>query len=267
MPDQCATCGAGDALLFRCGDCDRQFCTEHTQPDHECVTGDAGPTQSGEGTASTEEGVGFEWGAGAPGTERTKAGTDSRAATTADPFAGSGFQPVEDDGRGADEGGAGADGGTTARGATSPEPRTVDGTATDAVRRAEPQPRRVEHGVGIHQAVRPDSGRVPERREADRPEPLLADDSSPSVARSDGGGVTASASDGTDRSFPIRPMDTRGSPGTAERSDPETLSEWLRQQTYVSLTIKTGAIAAVVNAALYFGMLLAMSGLLGRFLG
>ena len=62
-------------------------------------------------------------------------------------------------------------------------------------------------------------------------------------------------------------MDTRGSPGTTERSDPRTVREWLRQQTYVSLLVKTGAIAAVINAALYFGMLLAISGLLGRILG
>ena len=259
MPDQCATCGAGDALLFRGEYCDRQFCTEHTHPDHECVTAGTATTAAGEG-ATGEEGVGFEWGAGAPGTERPKTGSGGRPPTAGDPFAGSGFQSVEGDT-------SDSEGTAATRRASRPEPRSVDGTATAAVRRAEPQPRRVEHGVGIHQAVRPDSGRVPDRRTADEPKPLLAETGSRSVARSDGGGVTAGASAAVDQSSAIRPMDTRGSPGTTERSDPRTVREWLRQQTYVSLLVKTGAIAAVINAALYFGMLLAISGLLGRILG
>jgi hypothetical protein len=38
--------------------------------------------------------------------------------------------------------------------------------------------------------------------------------------------------------------------------------DWIRQQTYISLTVKTALLAAVINGALYFGMLVTLEGLL-----
>jgi hypothetical protein len=60
----------------------------------------------------------------------------------------------------------------------------------------------------------------------------------------------------------IRAMDAKRSPGTIERRDPRTLTEWLDQQTYVSLSVKTAALATVINGALYLGMMLTLHGLL-----
>lgn len=111
--------------------------------------------------------------------------------------------------------------------AIRPRPTTLDGQSTPAVERAPPDP-----------------------------DPAPEPDPAPSAS-----GSTAADGGAAEQSVPIRPMDSTRAPGRVDRSDPRTLTEWLDQQTYVSLTVKTAALAAVINCALYLGMTLTMYGL------
>ncbi|WP_276259685.1 hypothetical protein [Haloglomus litoreum] len=278
MSDQCATCGAADVILFTCGYCDRVFCTDHTLPHHSCE----GLAHPGEGADE----VTFEW--------RTAGHTGGE-----DPFTGSGFRAA--DGRapasepptprspsgpatpavepaprrtGADHTRATArvprdpDGDPTpavsrasrtlpdepAAAAVERVPRTVEGAATAAVR---PAPRRPS-GLVVR-AVRPapDAGTPGDASSA-------ATGGLSTGASADGGAVSTAASPAAEPtpSPPVRTMDTKRSPGSTARNEPRTLREWLDQQTYVSLSVKTAALATIINGALYLGMTLTLHGLL-----
>lgn len=219
MSDQCATCGAADALLFTCGYCDRAFCADHTLPNHSCE-GLAHP-----GERATEES--FEWAADRAATEDTAGHGESE-----DGFAASGFRPAAAD---------------TDAGTPAPRPRIH---ATPAVERVPRRPRDATPAVRPVPAA-PD-GRATPAVERVPPEP---------TPEPTAGAAAATPSTGAGQSVPIRPMDTEGSPGRVSRSDPRTLTEWLDQQTYVSLSVKTAALAAIINGALYLGMTLTMYGL------
>lgn len=234
MSDQCATCGTADVILFTCGYCDRAFCTEHTLPHHSCE----GLAHPGEGADE----VTFEWPtAGHTGAE--------------DPFTGSGFRAADDPVPTSDPPTPRSPSGT-ATPAVERVPRTIEGTATPAVR---PAPRRPS-GLVVR-AVEP----VDEADgEADAAADPPAASPSPSAAASaDGGTVSApaSAAAAPPSSAPVRTMDATRSPGRTARNEPRTFREWLDQQTYVSLSVKTAALATVINGALYLGMMLTLYGL------
>lgn len=247
MSEQCATCGAADVLLFTCGDCGRAFCADHGLPNHSCE--EFAPEEADE--------TAFEWGA------------DGRADPT-DVFTESGFRPADDapdaaerpEPRSVRESTAAAvtRAPREAEGETAPaveqRPHPVDGNETPAVR---PRPRR------------PDGSARPAVRRAPEPDPTPAADSAaaatdgPTTASGPGGDPTPTTADGGHAGgdeVPFRAMDGRRPPGRVERSDPRTLTEWLDQQTYLSLSVKTAALATVVNGALYFGMFLTLYGLL-----
>jgi hypothetical protein len=261
MPDQCATCDA-DGLLFTCGYCDRQFCADHAGTHEPCPA-----------TADAAEAAGerrFEWGDAPPDDRATGAG--------ADPFDEGGFrfEPVT-----ADRPSPRHRGSATAavervpwstRGETTPAvervPRPADDRATPATGRA---PRRVagdaeraieraprDH-VGVHvRAVRRPSPRTPTAPATDAVRP--APDPEPPRPRTG----TASTDDAStdEPAVPIRPMDTMRSPGRVARHEPRTTTEWIRQQTYLSLTVKTALLAAAINAGLYVGMAVTVHGLI-----
>jgi hypothetical protein len=240
MADQCATCGAADVLLFTCGYCDRAFCADHSLPHHSC-----------EGFAHPGERVDeapFEW----TTAERTTADGPEGGGREepGDVFAANGFRPAS--------AGVCADAPeprSWGRAAPAVErvPRRVTGPSTAAVR---PLPRRVRYdGVPAirPRPATPDGQPTPAvGRAPPDPEPEPA----PSAA-----GATAADGGAAEQSVPIRPMDTKRAPGRVDRSDPRTLTEWIDQQTYVSLAVKTAALAAVINGALYLGMTLTMYGL------
>lgn len=222
MSDQCATCGAADVILFTCGYCGRVFCADHDLPHHSCE----GFAHPGEGADE----VTFEW--------ETGGRTD-----TEDAFTGSGFRPA-------------ASGGETAR---TPAPRPVTEATTPAI---EPLPRE-ETGEGAAAAVRPAPRRPPGPaeqaiRSAPEPEPTTA---APSATPATAGTATATTPDEPSSGANIRTMDAKHSPGSVERREPRTLTEWLDQQTYVSLSVKTAALATVINGALYLGMMITRYGL------
>lgn len=259
MADQCATCGATDVLLFTCGYCDRAFCADHSLPHHSC-----------EGFAHPGEHVdeaSFEWATA----ERTRADesaeNDREGTGTGDAFAANGFRPAS--------AGVGADAPEPRSWGRAPPaveraprridddavpvvervPRRVTGLATAAVR---PLPRRVRRDGTPAVSPRPATpdgqptpaiGRAP-------PDPDPEPEPAPSTA-----GATAADGGAMERSVPIRSMDTKRSPGRVDRSDPRTLTEWIDQQTYVSLSVKTAALAAMINGALYLAMTLTMYGL------
>ena len=61
----------------------------------------------------------------------------------------------------------------------------------------------------------------------------------------------------------VRPMDSRRVVGGTEASAaPRTVGDWIGRQTYLTLTLKVGVIALLVNAAFYGGMALTLYGLL-----
>jgi hypothetical protein len=277
MPDTCATCGAADVLLFTCGYCDRTFCTDHTLPHHSC-----------EGLAHPGEHVdeaSFQWATAERTTADTSATNGNQEPDSGDAFAAHGFRPASD--------AAGADAPdprswTRATPAVERAPRRRDGDAVSAVERrprdppegghpaVERLPRRVTGSATP--AVRPLPRQVADGTPAIRPRPATPDgqptpavrrappdpapgpepEPEPAPAGSGGGSADGGA---TEQSVPIRPMDTKRSPGRVNRSDPRTLTEWLDQQTYVSLSVKTAALAAVINGALYLGMMFTMYGL------
>jgi hypothetical protein len=261
MSEECATCGAADDILFTCGYCGGTFCSDHGLPNHSCE----GFAHPGEG----DNGVSFQWDAGGH--------TDPE-----DPFTESGFQPATDEptlGESADEGPtprsvkpapaatrsvprrpegtatpATAPAPRAAGDATTPAvrhlPRPVDGEATPAIR---PRPRRAEGSA--RPAVRP------------APEPTPAAEEAPTPAATSSTGTSTAASAATTdgghaaKSVPMRTMDATRSPGSVERQEARTLVTWLDQQTYVSLSVKTAALAAAINGALYFGMAFTLYGL------
>jgi len=61
----------------------------------------------------------------------------------------------------------------------------------------------------------------------------------------------------------VRPMDSRRVVGGAEASAaPRTVGDWISRQTYLTLLVKVGVIALLVNAAFYGGMAVTLYGLL-----
>lgn len=272
MADQCATCGATDVLLFTCGYCDRAFCADHSLPHHSCE-GFAHPGEHADEAS-------FEWATA----ERTRADesaeNDREGTGTGDAFAANGFRPAS--------AGVGADAPEPRSRVRAPPaveraPRRIDDDAVPVVEhvpRSLPEdttpavervPRRVTGPATA--AVRPLPRRV--RRDgtpAVSPRPATPDgqptpavgwappDPDPEPAPSTAG-ATAADGGAMERSVPIRSMDTKRSPGRVDRSDPRTLTEWVDQQTYVSLSVKTAALAAMINGALYLGMTLTMYGL------
>lgn len=61
----------------------------------------------------------------------------------------------------------------------------------------------------------------------------------------------------------MRTMDTRRSPGTLPRHEPQTVTEWLRQQTYFTLLVKVGGLALLLNLVVFGGLAVVRYGLLG----
>lgn len=300
MSEECATCGAGDDILFTCGYCGGTFCSDHGLPNHSC--------EELSHPEEADEGVAFEW--------EADGHTDPD-----DPFTESGFQPATDEGAGGreprpvepapaatspaprrPEGSAVSATAAVRRSVDDPgtpavrrAPRPVDGSAIPAVRPAprsaddsaapavRPVPRSIEPATPAVErrprpvvgeatpAVRPRPRRLTGRtRPAVRaaPEPSPATDSDPSPAETAGTAgstdeTSAATTDGghAETSIPMRTMDATRSPGSVERQEPRTLVAWLDQQTYVSLSVKTAALAAAINGALYFGMALTLYGL------
>ncbi|MFB6205647.1 MAG: hypothetical protein ABEJ05_03840 [Haloglomus sp.] len=246
MTGECATCGATDVILFTCGDCGRSFCPDHDSPDHSCE-GPAHPSEDADGGE-------FEW-----------------VDTEADPFTESGFRPAVDE---SDSGEARRPvprsppelGAATVR----PAPRQPGGATTPAVR---PAPRGVD--ADATPAIRPaprgvDRDTIP----SVRPAPRDAAADAPAVGQPASGRATGNADAPADSSTPepasstsapasppIRTMDAGRPPGRVDSQEPQTLTEWIDQQTYVSLSVKTAALATVINGALYLGMALALYGL------
>lgn len=131
-------------------------------------------------------------------------------------------------------------------------PRTVTGSTEPAVR---PTPRRPPRPT--RRAVR----LVPEPDPA--PEPPAPATTGTTGSPGAGGEVATAATPGdSPAAGHIRTMDAKRSPGRVERREPRTLTEWLDQQTYVSLSVKTAALATVINGALYLGMMVTLYGLL-----
>lgn len=62
---------------------------------------------------------------------------------------------------------------------------------------------------------------------------------------------------------PVRPMDSRKPPGTTNPHRPETVAEWLRQQTYLTLMVKVGGVALLVTLAFYAGLVFTLYDPLG----
>jgi hypothetical protein len=61
----------------------------------------------------------------------------------------------------------------------------------------------------------------------------------------------------------VRPMDSRRVVGGTEATAaPRTVGDWIGRQTYLTLTLKIGVIALLVNVAFYGGMALTLYGLL-----
>lgn len=61
----------------------------------------------------------------------------------------------------------------------------------------------------------------------------------------------------------VRPMDSRRVVGGTEASAaPRTVGDWITRQTYLTLLVKVGVIALLVNAAFYGGMAVTLYGLL-----
>lgn len=61
----------------------------------------------------------------------------------------------------------------------------------------------------------------------------------------------------------MRTMDTRRPPGTLPRRDPQTVTEWIRQQTYFTLLVKVGSLALLLNLVVFGGLTVVRYGLLG----
>lgn len=276
MSDQCATCGAADVILFTCGYCGREFCADHDLPHHSC-----------EGFAHPGEGVDevtFEW--------ETGGRTDPD-----DAFTESGFRPATEGTETAGRSSMPRSAPAAATPAVEPAPRSTEDGATPAAtlrpRRIErpttpavtPAPRTVEPAAAAVErrprtnaqpttpAIRPAPRRpsgptVRAVQPAPSPEPEPESTAAAATTAPVGPGpeptaaATASASDESSASGHIRTMDAKRSPGAVERRDPQTLTEWLDQQTYVSLSVKTAALATVINGALYLGMMVTLYGLL-----
>ena len=61
----------------------------------------------------------------------------------------------------------------------------------------------------------------------------------------------------------VRPMDSRRVVGGTEASAaPRTVGDWIDRQTYLTLTVKVGVVALLVNSAFYGGVALTLYGLL-----
>jgi hypothetical protein len=244
MVDQCATCGAADVILFSCGHCGEAFCADHEPPDHSC----SGPHPD----ESVDEAA-FDWGATPDGNDADEGFEwGPREHAGEDAFAANGFRaaPVAEDGPAPRT----PEPGTPAVGRV---PRSHEGDATPAVR---PLPERPE-GPG-RPAVRavPD-GPAPEPAPAAEPAtaPTTAEPAAPSTTTTATSATTATPT--SDESSPVRAMDTERAPGRVDRNEPRTLRQWLDQQTYLSLSAKTAALATLINGALYAGMFLTAYGL------
>jgi hypothetical protein len=61
----------------------------------------------------------------------------------------------------------------------------------------------------------------------------------------------------------VRPMDSRRVVGGVEASAaPRTVGDWIGRQTYLTLLVKVGIIALLVNSAFYGGLAITLYGLL-----
>lgn len=167
----------------------------------------------------------FEWGATPEGDDGFEWGP--RKPTGEDAFAANGFRAAP-----AVEAG--------------PAPRTPD-PGTPAVARV---PR--SHDDDATPAVRP----LPNRPDGTARSAVRAvpDDPDPEPA------APSTAAPTSTESSPVRAMDTKRAPGRVDRSEPRTFREWLDQQTYLSLSAKTAALATLINGALYVAMALTMYG-------
>ncbi len=227
MADQCVTCGAADVILFSCGRCGAAFCADHEPSDHSC-SGLAHPDES------VDE-VAFEWGATPEGDDGFEWGP--RKPTGEDAFAANGFRAAH----AVEDGPAPRtpDSGTPA---VARVPRSHDGDATPAVRPLPDRPDGTARSA-VHAAP-------------DDPDP---EPGAPSTTTAVTGATTAASMSA--ESSPVRAMDTKRAPGRVDRSEPRTFREWLDQQTYLSLSAKTAALATLINGALYLGMFLTVYGL------
>lgn len=61
----------------------------------------------------------------------------------------------------------------------------------------------------------------------------------------------------------MRTMDTRRPPGTLPRREPQTVAQWIRQQTYFTLLVKVGSLALLLNLVVFGGLAVVRYGLLG----
>jgi hypothetical protein len=73
-------------------------------------------------------------------------------------------------------------------------------------------------------------------------------------------GVPRGAGDGV---VNVRPMDShRGIGGPEANAAPRTVGDWISRQTYLTLLVKVGIVALLVNSAFYGGMAVTLYGLL-----
>lgn len=73
------------------------------------------------------------------------------------------------------------------------------------------------------------------------------------------GSLPVGASDGV---VNVRPMDSRRVVGGTDASAaPRTIGDWISRQTYLTLLVKIGVIALLVNSAFYSGMAIMLYGL------
>lgn len=68
---------------------------------------------------------------------------------------------------------------------------------------------------------------------------------------------------GTKEETPVRLMDVRRPPEATTPHRPETVWEWLHQQTYLTLIVKVGGIAVLLSIAFYTAMLILLYDPLG----
>ena len=208
MVDECASCEAGDELLFTCSYCDEQFCSAHQFPHHAC------------------EGFGRAAEAGNP--------TDP-----ADPTETAEWLPASALGEGT--GGWDVDSTVEADGSAAPE--ETERADTDG-------------GVDPTAAAEGPAGPVT----VTPPEPSARAESLSTGSWGGSGGLPVETGDGV---VNVRPMDSRRVVGGAETgAAPRTVGDWISRQTYLTLMVKVGVIALLVNAAFYGGMAVTLYGLL-----
>ena len=207
MVDECASCEAGDELLFTCSYCDEQFCSTHQFPHHAC----AGFGRAGEAGDRSDT---VDWLPASALGEGT-AVWDADAEVEADGGTGTN-EPAE------------ADGGTT------------DGEAEVAE---------------VEEVSRPTTPAT-----VTSPEPSARAGSLSAGTWGNAGSLPVETGDGV---VNVRPMDsTRVVGGTEASAAPRTVGDWIGRQTYLTLMVKVGIVALLVNSAFYGGMAVTLYGLL-----